>query len=364
MTAPAVSVCIRTLGRRPGLLLQAMESVITQTIQDFEVVVVDDSNRLGATVRGVADPRVRYAPNAPARGSVAAIRRALELARGRLIALLDDDDLWLPDFLATVLERFEREPALGFVFTDHYLDVGGRRVRRRPPLPAGRQEDFLPAFLEHWPVTLSSSLMRREVWDQGEREVPLVGGTIGDITMWVRAAAAGCPFHYVDRPLAVWRQHAGQMTWSEAIPARNIATFERFRFADPASERLRRARLAEARLAQAGVYLRHGRVRRAWHEIRRSRETAAPARLGVRGLIALGDLRRLFMRLAVAHPTLLTACAPVWRRVRPRVAPRPDVLRSDLKTRTAPPAPPERAHPGRRRAGPAHPRRQSPARRR
>ena len=321
---PAVSVCIRTLGRRPGLLCEAIESVLAQTFHSFEIVVVDDSDRLFPLVGRFDDPRIRYYSNGPPRGSVAAIRRALRLARGHLVGLLDDDDIWLPDFLATVLECFERDPRLGFVFTDHYLDLRGRRVPRRPPLGAGRQEDFLTDLLEYWPVTLSSSLMRREVWDDGERRLPLADGTIGDISMWVRAAMAGWAFHYVDRPLAVWRQHTGQMTWDQTVPARNIATFERFRFEDPAAERLRRARLAEARLAQANLHIRQGRVRGAWREIGRARRAAAPDRLGVRGLIALGDLRRLFMRLAVAHPRLLTAGAPVWRRVRPRVAPRRD----------------------------------------
>jgi hypothetical protein len=192
-------------------------------------------------------------------------------------------------------------------------------VARRPPIAPGRHDDFLPQYLEHWGVTLCSSLMRREVWQQCEREFPLRDGTIGDITLWTSAAQAGWPFYYVDRPLAVWRQHPEQMTWTDELPARNIATFERFRFSDPVSERLRRARLAEARAAQAGVHLRRRRLRSARAELGRARLTA-PDGLGVRGLMAFTGTRSAVIRVAARYPRLLTTGAPVWRRLRPPVA--------------------------------------------
>src|SRR3954452_5886428 len=243
-TSPAVSVCIRASDRPAGLLTEAIESALAQTFTDFEIVVSDDSGDRGPVIRAVDDPRVEYKPNPRPAGSVANLRRVLSLARAPLVCLLDDDDLWLPDFLATAVEPFRRQPDLGVVFTDHFLDVGGHRVAPRPPIAPGRHDDFLPQYLEHWGVTLCSSVMRREVWQQCERDFPLRDGTIGDITLWTSAAQAGWPFYYVDRPLAVWRQHPEQMTWTDELPARNIATFERFRFSDPVSERLRRARLA------------------------------------------------------------------------------------------------------------------------
>src|SRR3954468_20582920 len=227
---PAVSVCIRASDRPENLLREAIESVLAQTFTDFEVVVSDDSGHLGPATCGFGDPRVRYHPNPRPAGSAANMRRVLGLARAPLVALLDDDDLWLPDFLATAVGRFRRDPDLGVVFADHYLDVGGPRIARRPPIAPGRHDDFLPQLLEHWGITLCSSVLRREAWQACERDFPVRDGTVGDITLWVAAALSGWPFHYVDRPLAVWRQHAGQMTWSDELPARNVATFERFRF--------------------------------------------------------------------------------------------------------------------------------------
>jgi Glycosyl transferase family 2 len=316
--SPAVSVCIRASDRPPGLLRDAIESVLAQSFGDFEVVVSDDSNRHAGLVRAFGDPRVRYHANPRPAGSLANMKRVLGLARAPLIGLLDDDDVFLPDFLASAVEPFRRHSDLGVVFADHYLEVSGHRMPRRPPVTPGRHDDFLPQLLEHCCIALCSALMRREVWEQCQRELPLRTGEIGDATIWVSAAQGGWAFHYVDRPLGVWRLHPGQMSWGEAAPAKTAATFERFRFSDPVSERLRRARLAEARAAQAGVHLRRRQPRRALAELARARR-AAPKRLGARELLAFTGARPAFMRLAARHPRALTAGAPIWRRVRPPV---------------------------------------------
>src|SRR3954464_14169668 len=125
---PAVSVCIRASERPPYLLHEAIGSVLAQGLDDLEVVVSDDSGRMGPVALGFGDRRVRYEPNPRPEGSLANMRRALNLARAPLIALLDDDDLWLPGFLAAALDGFAREPDAGIVFSDHLLDVGGHRM--------------------------------------------------------------------------------------------------------------------------------------------------------------------------------------------------------------------------------------------
>jgi glycosyltransferase involved in cell wall biosynthesis len=316
--APTVSVCIRAYARPDGLRA-AIGSVLAQTYRDFELVVSDDSGELEPVVRAFGDPRVSYHRNAQRLGPVSNIRCVFGLARGRLLVLLDDDDRWLPGFLEAVVERFERDPDLGIVFTDYYLEASDRRVRRRPALAAGRHRGLLREILEDCPVTPSAAVMTRAVWEQGERDFPLDDRAIADATMWIRASLGGWPFHYVDAPLAVYSVHAEQLSWNEATYARTIALFERFRFDDPVCERLRRARLAEARLSRAGVHLRHGRLRDARHDLARAR-AAAPRRIGLRGWIAVTGLRPRVARWVSARPALFVAVVSVWRRVRPPVS--------------------------------------------
>jgi hypothetical protein len=141
---------------------------------------------------------------------------------------------------------------------------------------------------------------------------------IGDATVWLRAAAAGYPFHYVSEPLAVNRLSREQLSWSdESLPARAIATFAAFRFDDRLCEQLRRARLAEAFLARANLHLRRRRYESARADIRRARMTA---RVGVRGILALAVVQALAIRWISARPWALAPALEAWRRIRPALA--------------------------------------------
>jgi glycosyltransferase involved in cell wall biosynthesis len=317
--APAVSVCIRAFARPDGLRA-AIESVLAQSFQDFEIVVSDDSGDLAPVARAFADPRVRYHRNPQPEGQVANIVTAFGLAQGRLLALLDDDDRWLPRFLEAAVDAFERDPALGIVFSDIYLEAGPRRMRRRPALAPGRHEGFLRRILEDCPITPSAAVMRRAVWEQGEQAHPLRPDAVGDATMWIRAAVAGWPFHYVDEPLATYGMHPGQLSWRPGMEARSIKAFERFRFEDPECERLRRARLAEAQFAAASTLLWRGRIREGRRAAGLAR-AAAPGALGARDWLALTGLRPRVAKLAAARPALLMAATDAWRAVRPPVDP-------------------------------------------
>jgi glycosyltransferase involved in cell wall biosynthesis len=99
---PAVSVITPTLNRL-SFLRRALESLAAQTYDDFEAIVVVDgpSPELAAFVAGHSDPRVRLVQRETTGGTAAARNSGLEVARGRYIGFLDDDDLWLP----TRLER-------------------------------------------------------------------------------------------------------------------------------------------------------------------------------------------------------------------------------------------------------------------
>jgi GT2 family glycosyltransferase len=316
---PAVSVCIRAF-RRPEGLRAAIESVLCQTYQDFELIVSDDSGDMESTTHSFGDPRVRYVRNPAPAGHVANIVTSFGLARGRMLALLDDDDRWLPGFLEATVAALDGDPTAGIAFTDMYLEAGERRMRRRAAVSAGRHHSFLRQVLEDCPVVPSAALMRREVWEAGERDYPLDPSAVGDLTMWIRAALAGWPFHYVDEPLAVYRLHRAQLSWRPEIASRPIRVYERFSFDDPECERLRRARLAEARLAYAGLLLSRGRLREARREVARAR-SVMPGRMGARGWVALARLRPRVAKVLAATPRLELTVLRAWRGLRLPVYP-------------------------------------------
>jgi glycosyltransferase involved in cell wall biosynthesis len=98
---PAVSVILPTL-TRVDFLRRAIDSVVAQTYEDLEIVVVVDgpSPAVAAFVSSHPDPRVRLVQRERNGGVAAARNSGLEAARGRYVALLDDDDIWLPEKLA------------------------------------------------------------------------------------------------------------------------------------------------------------------------------------------------------------------------------------------------------------------------
>lgn len=306
-----ISVCIRAHDRPAGLK-NAVESVLAQTYSDFEVVVSDDTGSCEDVVRAFPDHRVRYHLATGATGPAANLRSAFNAANGSYLALLDDDDRWHPEFLERAIAPFEREPDIGVVFTDFNLVVGDRRMRRGLKIAAGRHDTLLQEILAGSPVLPSAAVLRRAVWEEGEAELPLVDHALGARTVWIRAAAAGWPFFYIDEALIDYALHAGQEVWRESAPAKNIALLERFRFTGTC-ESLRRDSLAHARMTQAAFDLRAGRLRSAASATRVARADLG-GHLSAGHWLALTGLRSSVVRSTLRHPRLLALLRTGWLR--------------------------------------------------
>lgn len=116
----AVSVIIPTYNRAT-LVKEAVESVLRQTYRDVELIVVDDGSTddTEAALRQFGDA-IRYVKQ-PNRGMSSARNHGIALARGRYVALLDSDDIWLEDKLELQIALLEHYHRVGFVFSDFYI---------------------------------------------------------------------------------------------------------------------------------------------------------------------------------------------------------------------------------------------------
>lgn len=314
MVDPTVSICIRAW-RRPEGLRAAIASVLSQTYRDVEVVVVDDAGDAEDVAREFDDERVAYRRNERRLGPVASIPTAFGLARGRFLGLLDDDDRYLPEFVETAVAHLEADPGVGVVFSNYSYDASGWSRPRPYPLAAGRHERFLPELIRGSPVGVSSALIRREAWEEGERSFPLAAAPVGDQAMWIRTALGGWAFVYLSEPLAVYSVHPGQLSLDSAFVAeRVVRLWDFFGFDDPECERLRRARLSEALLRRARVRLAAGAIRAGMRDVIRARRVA-PGGIDRRGWIALTGLRTSAARYLAAHPRLVPPALGVWRRL-------------------------------------------------
>lgn len=293
--APLVSVAIRA--SRKLFVAQAIESVLSQTFHDLELVVYDSAGDLESIAASFDDRRLRYQRASRKLDDGDRTRAALMLCRGPVIGLLDDDDLYQPRFVELAMERFDRDPEVGVVFANHFWEVGGRRFPRQCPLAAGTYPRFLPTLIRSLPVPLSATLMRREVFEQGERDAPIPADATGDLFIWLRAAHAGWPFAYIDQPLMTYRVHAAQTSNMRAEQAeKKVRTWSAFAFEDPESEALRRRRLAVALLNRAASQLAEG------HRGAARADLADARALGTGGSRARAALLRLLTLVPFAGP--------------------------------------------------------------
>ncbi len=124
MSGPLFSVVIPTYDR-PGLLREAVASVLDQTIGDLECIVVDDAGPRPA--EGFSDPRVRIIRRDVNGGEPAARNAGLDAAAGRYVTFLDDDDVYAPERLEIALAGLDRAPVALCRRSGFDGTVGGNR---------------------------------------------------------------------------------------------------------------------------------------------------------------------------------------------------------------------------------------------
>jgi glycosyltransferase involved in cell wall biosynthesis len=147
-----VTVVIPLYNKGP-YILRALQSVTGQRYQDFEVVIVDDgSTDNGAElVENLGDPRFRIIRQKNA-GPGAARNRGIAETSTPLIAFLDADDEWMPEYLETAMRIFEEDPQLG-ALTQGFFDEPGMRPSQ--PLWRGRGLcDGIQNMEDQTPLTL------------------------------------------------------------------------------------------------------------------------------------------------------------------------------------------------------------------
>ena len=123
-----ISVCVATYNGAQWIEAQ-LRSVLSQLAECDEVIVVDDasSDRTIATIEALADSRVHIVRNERNLGVDLTFEKALKLARGEVLFLCDQDDLWHPQKVERVMEVFQKQPAVTLVLSDAQLiDASGQ----------------------------------------------------------------------------------------------------------------------------------------------------------------------------------------------------------------------------------------------
>ncbi|HVY81202.1 MAG TPA: glycosyltransferase family A protein [Steroidobacteraceae bacterium] len=204
----SVSIVIPTF-RRPEMLARLLASIAAQTYQRYEVIVVDDGSALSDYAPVLAAmrprlPRLTFLRNDSNRGACYCRNRGIFQAQHTLIALVDDDDEWLPHKLERQVQAFAEAPAsVGLVYT--WTDVVENGVRT-PLYRATIEGRSLPRLLGECFIPSPSVMARRAaLFEAGLFDETLP--SCQDWDMWTRILACGYEARVVPEVLALYHKH-------------------------------------------------------------------------------------------------------------------------------------------------------------
>jgi teichuronic acid biosynthesis glycosyltransferase TuaG len=205
-------------------LPETLNSALRQTMTDFEVLVVDDGST-DDTARIVEafsarDDRIRLIRKANG-GSATARNLGISQSRGEFLALLDSDDLWMPEFLASQLEILVHNPGIDIV-SGNALNLGGP-LDGQPYKPVGTAWHLvnLKQVLEVEDSVCIMSVFRRSVIERAGLFDPTVWSN-EDYEFWIRASRAGCTIAFNPRPLGHYRRRLDSKSADEDAMVQGI----------------------------------------------------------------------------------------------------------------------------------------------
>ena len=180
------------------LIAASLDSVLQQTFQDFEVLVVNDGSPDTPELEGVLEPyleKIVYIKQENKRAA-GARNTAIRRARGEFLAFLDSDDIWLPDHLSSQMKLFTEDPNVRLVYATAsrlLIQSGPYEFMERCPSQGSATFDAL--IVERCQIPIStvvarkSALVKAGLFDEG-----LV--RCDDYDMWLRTAFHGGKIGY------------------------------------------------------------------------------------------------------------------------------------------------------------------------
>ena len=164
--APLVSIILPTYNRSKSLA-RAIESVLDQSYNNFELVIIDDGSRDNtlSLVSKYQDPRIKIIKNKENLGFVKSLNKGINYAKGKYISRIDDDDLW-PDSskLRKQVEFLEDNPEYVLVGCGIIrIDSQGREIRRY--LLPEKDKEIREIMLITSPFAHIGTVFRKQAWE-------------------------------------------------------------------------------------------------------------------------------------------------------------------------------------------------------
>jgi glycosyltransferase involved in cell wall biosynthesis len=208
---------------------RAIHSVLRQTVQDFEILVVDDVSTDNSieVVRSIKDSRIRLIQQETNRGVSAARNRGIAEAKYEWVAFLDADDEWKPKYLQTIQYLQDKYPGCGAYATAYEYHFEGSSVtypdiKGMPKDWEGVFEDYFKTASRSTPICTDGIVVSRKILlDTGGFQEGISQGE--DLLMWALIALQH-PIAYKNTPLTIYQQSIpGRLTTSSSeLPGKAV----------------------------------------------------------------------------------------------------------------------------------------------
>jgi len=213
--APLVTIGIPTYNRT-RYLPEAIQSVLAQTYDDFELLIIDNASTedVGSVVKRFSDPRLKFVRQSTNVGAVRNMNRVIKEARGKYIVIHHDDDIMLPENVEKKAAFLEANPGVGFVHSSFMrIRENGDTVDEAPNsavntggVETGR--DFFHRALEFNPVGCPTVMAPKAALEQvGCFDVEVA--VAADLPLWLKLSLF-FDVGYIAEPLLNIRLHSGQ----------------------------------------------------------------------------------------------------------------------------------------------------------
>jgi glycosyltransferase involved in cell wall biosynthesis len=283
--APVVS-CILPVHDGAAYVREAVESILTQTFADFELIVVDDvsSDRTPEILASIGDPRLRIVRSETRGGIAGSCNRAIALARGRYIARMDHDDVSLPQRFARQVAFLDAHPDVAICGTWVRMFSGGWQRDRK--LEADSQR-IRCLFLMFNVLSHPSVMIRRDVLERHALRYDETFESAEDYDLWTRTSWVS-KLSNIPQVLLLHRVHPAQISQRGKPRQLDEADFVRNRELERLGVRFE----ADEAAFHRALYARDLTPNEAW---------LAPAERWLTRILAANERTRLF------DPRVLTA---------------------------------------------------------
>lgn len=223
MNEPLVSVVITTYKRQPHMVLRAVRSVLKQSYQNFEIIIVDDSpsdyeyrKDVQMAIESLGSKKITLIVHEKNTGACVARNDAIALSRGDFIIYLDDDDEYLPECLEKKLSGFVNKD-IGLVYSKRYICKDNNQDNMYIPDQLMVAGDIFKYTIQRNNIA-AFPMIRKECFQKCGGFNPIMQSA-QDYEMWLRILKT-YKANFIDKPLAI--VHVGEGERITTNPERAI----------------------------------------------------------------------------------------------------------------------------------------------